>query len=118
MDEDEETLVVHTEQPWEPHPLIADAQLAYHLTARESRAQITCALVRLGTGVRPPAHRHESSSDIFYVLRGRGWIWVEKHGDIELSEGMFVRIPRGLWHRPHDIAEDLLLFNVWAPALI
>lgn len=118
MNPDKTITVAGTALDWTPHPLVAGAQLAYLLTARADQAPGTCALVCLSAGIHTEAHRHDNSDDIFYVMRGQGWMWIEGHGDIELREGVFVRVPSGVWHRPHDVEEELLLFNVWIPALV
>jgi quercetin dioxygenase-like cupin family protein len=105
------------EQRWERHPSIHGAQIAHLLTSGEDDGDLSCALVRLETGLEAEAHRHEGSDDVVYVLRGRGKMWVEGRGEIILREGTFLRIPRGCWHRPHAVEEELYLYNVWSPAL-
>ena len=118
MNSDKTITVAGTAHNWAPHPLVVGAQLAYLLIERRDHAPGSCALVRLSTDTRAEAHRHEDSEDIFYVLRGKGWMWVDRSGEIELRGGVFVRIPSGVWHRPHDVEEELLLFNVWIPAMV
>jgi mannose-6-phosphate isomerase-like protein (cupin superfamily) len=57
-------------------------------------------------------HRHEDEDEMFLVVRGRLTIRVRGREHIDLREGEFVVIPRGVEHRP--IAEEechILLFE-------
>jgi mannose-6-phosphate isomerase-like protein (cupin superfamily) len=44
-------------------------------------------------------------------------MWIEDLGDVSLTPGSFLRIPCGVKHRPHTIAETLRIYNTWPPAL-
>ena len=98
---------------WERHPALAGVELSYLLLDDEKATGVTCALVRLAAGAEPARHLHEDADDIVFVLEGRGAMWVEGHGDLPLDPGTFLRIPRGVSHQPHDIEEDLVLYDVW-----
>jgi quercetin dioxygenase-like cupin family protein len=57
-------------------------------------------------------HHHENEDECFLVIGGRLKICLRAGDDIELSEGEFVVIPRGVEHKP--VAEEeaqVLLFE-------
>jgi mannose-6-phosphate isomerase-like protein (cupin superfamily) len=45
-------------------------------------------------------------------------MWVEGVGDFSLEPGVIVRVPKGKKHKIADVAEDLLFYDVFFPALI
>ena len=45
-------------------------------------------------------------------------MWVEGSGDFALEPGVIVRVPQGTRHRIFDVSEDLLLYDVFCPALL
>jgi mannose-6-phosphate isomerase-like protein (cupin superfamily) len=102
---------------WKPHPELAGVEIAHLLSLRQDRGVAAIALVRLTAGARPEKHVHEGTDDILYVLQGRAAMWVEGVGDVPLVAGTFLRIPRGTWHQPHDIEEELLAYDAWCPSL-
>ncbi|HVF56994.1 MAG TPA: cupin domain-containing protein [Pyrinomonadaceae bacterium] len=56
-------------------------------------------------------HRHEAEDEMFLVVKGRITIRL-RDGDIEVEEGEFIIIPRGIEHMP--VAEEeahVLLFE-------
>ena len=108
-------LIRAVERTWEPHPQMPAIQVAYLLSHRRDRADLTCALVRLPVGSQPQKHRHEYSDDILYVIRGSGKMWIDGVGDLPLATGTFLRIPKGIWHQPHDIEDELIIHDVWYP---
>ena len=56
-------------------------------------------------------HRHETEDEMFLVVRGSITIRL-RDGDIELGEGEFVIIPRGVEHKPYAKEEaHVLLFE-------
>lgn len=107
-----------TEIPLEPHAQMLDVTLQYLLSAKTDAAPLTCAIVRLPAGSQPERHVHENSDDMLYVLTGRGKLWVSGKGVSSLTPGTFVRVPKGVLHAPMDIEEDLILYNVWLPAIL
>ncbi|MFN2414041.1 MAG: cupin domain-containing protein [Pyrinomonadaceae bacterium] len=56
-------------------------------------------------------HRHEEEDEMFFVVRGEIVIRL-RDGDVRLSEGEFVIIPRGVEHKPVAREEaHVLLFE-------
>ena len=102
---------------WEPHPQLANAEVGYLLSNRDENAGITCMLVHLPVGTEVEKHIHENSDDIIYVVKGKATLWIETVGDVPLKKGVFVRIPKGVLHQPHDIEEDMLIYDVFFPFL-
>jgi mannose-6-phosphate isomerase-like protein (cupin superfamily) len=56
-------------------------------------------------------HKHETEDEMFFVVKGSITIRL-RDGDIELGEGEFVIIPRGVEHKPYAKEEaHVLLFE-------
>jgi mannose-6-phosphate isomerase-like protein (cupin superfamily) len=56
-------------------------------------------------------HKHETEDEMFLVVKGRIMIRL-RDGDVELGEGEFVIIPRGVEHKPFAEEEaHVLLFE-------
>lgn len=106
------------EAEWVPHPQLPGVKVAYLVSQRSDAVDITCAFVHLQAGSTPARHSHELSDDILYVLTGKAKMWVEGHGDVQLKEGTFLRIPKGTLHQPHDIEEDIIAYDVWYPGIV
>lgn len=73
-----------------------------------------CALVEMPPGAQVDEHVHDQQDDILYVLRGSAVMWIEDSGDLLLSAGSYLRIPKGTRHRPHGFAGGFRVFNLWA----
>jgi mannose-6-phosphate isomerase-like protein (cupin superfamily) len=73
-------------------------------------------LVYAPVGTEIEKHTHECD-DIIYVVKGRAKMWIEGVGDFPMIEGTFIRVPKGTEHRPHDIEEDLTVYDVFYPFL-
>lgn len=106
------------ERKWDPHPQLPGIEVAYLVSKREDKTGITCALVHLPVGSQVDKHVHEHSDDIIYVLQGKAKMWIDGIGDVPLAAGTFLRIPKGVWHQPHDIEEDFVAHDTWYPALV
>ncbi len=102
---------------WEPHPQLENAKVAYLLSNRDDKMDLTCLLVHLPVGTQVEKHIHENSDDIVYVVKGKAMMWIDKIGDVPMVEGSFLRIPKGVLHQPHDIEEDLIAYDVFYPFL-
>jgi quercetin dioxygenase-like cupin family protein len=113
----EEVKIVHKEDiKWEPHPQLATAKVAYLVSNRDEKMDLTCMLVHLPRGTRVEKHTHECD-DIIYVLKGKALLWIDGIGDVPAVEGTFVRVPKGVKHQPHSIEEDFIAYDVFYPFL-
>ena len=103
---------------WNPHPKFKGVEIAYLLTKKDDDVDMTVAMVHWQVGAEIPRHIHEDSDDILYILKGKAKIWIEGIGDVPVSAGSFVRIPKGVPHQPHDVEEDLVAHDTWFPATV
>jgi mannose-6-phosphate isomerase-like protein (cupin superfamily) len=56
-------------------------------------------------------HKHDNEDELFMVLRGRIRVHL-RDGVVELNEGEFCVIPRGVEHKPEaDATAEVLLFE-------
>jgi len=101
---------------WDPHPQLANVKVAFLLSHRDDQMDLTCMLVSLPVGTQVEKHTHDCD-DIFYVLGGKATVWIEGIGDVPMREGTLARIPKGTQHQPHDIEEDLIVYDVFYPFL-
>jgi quercetin dioxygenase-like cupin family protein len=102
------------ELQWEPHPIFKDLLIKRLLTYERDNVDLSIVMVRFKKGAVIPAHVHEQD-DIVYHLEGKGKMWVEGAGDFDVRLGSFMRIPAGVKHQPHDIEEDILVFDIYHP---
>lgn len=55
--------------------------------------------VVLAPGEAPPRHRHDDAEQVFYVLEGRGRLFLGDHDEEHpVQPGDVVLIPAGAWH--------------------
>ena len=101
---------------WEPHPGFKDLLMKKLLSHEKDDIDLSIVLVRVKKGAEIPAHVHEQD-DIVYHIEGKGKMWVEGAGDFDVQPGTFMRIPAGVKHQPHDIEEDILVFDIYYPHL-
>jgi quercetin dioxygenase-like cupin family protein len=106
------------ELEWQPHPTAEGVEIKVLVSQGAQGTDVTCMLVRIGRGLEVPEHAHDRSDDILYPLAGRARMWVEGSGEFVLAPGVIVRVPQGTRHRIFDVSEDLLLYDVFWPALI
>jgi mannose-6-phosphate isomerase-like protein (cupin superfamily) len=56
-------------------------------------------------------HHHDHEDELFYVVKG-SFVMELRDGDIELKEGDFLVVPRGVEHRPNAASEAwIMLFE-------
>ena len=106
------------ELEWQSHPTAEGVEIKVLVSRATQGAGVTCMLVRIDRGLEVPEHVHDGSDDILYPLAGRARMWVEGSGDFALEPGVVVRVPQGTRHRIFDVREDLLLYDVFCPALL
>ncbi|MEJ2066379.1 MAG: cupin domain-containing protein [Deltaproteobacteria bacterium] len=104
------------DMPWEPHPGFKALLMKKLLSYEQDDIDLSIVLVRVKRGAEIPAHAHEQH-DIAYHIEGKGKMWIEGTGDVDVRPGTFLQIPAGLKHQPHDIEEDILVFEIYYPHL-
>jgi quercetin dioxygenase-like cupin family protein len=104
--------------PWAPHPVIPGISIKPLISSKEHNLNVTCMLVNVPVGKEVPEHIHEKQEDIIFPLEGKAVMWVEGVGDFTLEPGVIVRVPQGKKHKIFNIVEELLIYDVFFPALI
>lgn len=103
---------------WLPHPTATGVRIKPMISLKEHDLDVTCMLVDIPAGTDIPEHIHETQDDILYPLHGKGVMWVDGDGDFSLEPGLIVKVPKGTKHKITDVTEDLLLYDVFCPALM
>lgn len=103
---------------WAPHPTAVGVRIKPMITSKEHGLGVTCMLVEVPKGNEVPEHVHENQDDILYPLKGGATMWVEGDGEFALKQGVIVRVPKGVRHKIVDVKEDLLIYDVFCPALL
>ena len=97
--------------PWKPHSE-APGLLMKELLEPAGEA-FTVRLHRIPlTGV--PKHAHPRRH-VIWVLSGRGRLWVEDLGDLEMEPGAFAYVPSDVLHSFYGIEQELELYTVSLP---
>lgn len=105
-------------ESWMPHSKADGVFIKRLITKKGSGLDtVTVLLVKIPKEKSVAEHIHETSEDILYVLSGKGKMWVEEAGEFELKKNVMVRVPRGRRHRIFDIEEDILIYDVFSPAI-
>lgn len=73
-------------------------------------------LTRVSAGTVIDMHTH-TCDEIIYLIEGNAVMSIAGMTDIKMTRGTFLRIPKGVKHRPHSINEDILAYNVFYPFL-
>lgn len=102
---------------WSPHPTVPGVRIKPMISLREHGLDMTCILVEIPIGIEIPEHIHETQDDILYPLQGKGVMWVDGDGDFSLEPGLIVRVPKGTKHKISNVSEDMLIYDVFSPAL-
>ncbi|MBE9573367.1 MAG: cupin domain-containing protein [Proteobacteria bacterium] len=103
---------------WVPHPTAQGVKIKPLISEKEHGLDVTCMLVNVPAGKEVPEHIHENQEDILYPLQGRAVMWVDGTGNFSLEPGVIVRVPKGKKHKITNITEDLLIYDVFFPALL
>jgi quercetin dioxygenase-like cupin family protein len=98
---------------WKSHPMNSRLKMRILLTNKRDGVKATFIRGHIPKGETVQEHTHDVH-DILYPLCGKGKIWVEGVGDLELKKGVIVHVPPGVSHRLYDITEDLELLDVFS----
>jgi quercetin dioxygenase-like cupin family protein len=104
--------------PWIPHPTAEGEQIKPFISQKEHSLCVTLMLVKIPAGKEVAEHIHPNQDDILYPLVGKGAMWVDGAGKFSLEPGIVVRIPKGTKHKIYEVIEDLLIYDVFCPALL
>jgi len=103
---------------WVPHPTASGVQIKPMISHKEHGLNVTCMLVHVPAGKEVPEHIHNKQDDILYPLKGKATMWVEETGEFSLEPGVIVRVPTRMKHKITNVTEDLVIYDVFFPALI
>ncbi|UCB50992.1 MAG: cupin domain-containing protein [Deltaproteobacteria bacterium] len=103
---------------WMPHPTAPGVKIKPLISQKEHGLDVTCMLVSVPVGKEVAEHTHENQDDVLYPIRGKSTMWVDGTGDFSLEPGVIVRVPKGTKHKITEVSEDLLIYDVFCPALI
>lgn len=101
----------------EPHPFLKSVGIRILYSKKEDRGDITCFIVRCKIGSEIEEHVHSKETDHIYVLEGKAMMWVEDRGEILLEPGVFVSVPKGFRHRTYNVEKELVIYDVFSPAM-
>ncbi len=104
--------------PWAPHPTADGVRIKVMLSKKQDGLDLSCMLVNVPAGVEVPEHVHEEQTDIIYPLEGSAQMWIDGAGQFSLEPGMIVKVPPATRHAIKDVKEDLLVYDVFFPALL
>jgi quercetin dioxygenase-like cupin family protein len=76
---------------WRQHPFVSDVKIKTLLTKRDHAADMTTLIVNIPKGINVPEHIHQKEDDNLYILSGKGKMWIENIGEIDLHQGVFIR---------------------------
>lgn len=101
---------------WEAHPVFSGLTSAMLVSNRDEQMDLTCMLTRVSAGTVVEMHTH-ACDEIIYVIEGDAVMSIDGMSDIRMTQGTFLRIPKGVKHQPHSVKEDMLAYNVFYPFL-
>ncbi|WP_094604607.1 hypothetical protein SPSIL_034900 [Sporomusa silvacetica DSM 10669] len=104
--------------PWENHLTASGVKIKPYISQKEHYLDVTCMLVKVAPGMEVPEHIHPQQDDILFPLSGKAIMWIDSVGDFPLTPGVAVRVPKGVRHKIYDVREELLIHDVFFPALI
>ena len=109
---------IEEEVPWQKHPEAKGVWIRPLVSQKADSIDVTCMLVLIPQGKQVPEHIHKEQDDILYPLKGKATMWIDGSGSFVLEPGIIVRVPKGVKHKIGEAEEDLLLYDVFYPALM
>ena len=106
------------EIPWIPHSIATGVTIKPLTSQKKNGLDVTCMLVKIPAGAEIPEHIHETQDDILYPLQDRATMWVDGTGEFTLEPGVMVHVPKGVKHKITEVTEDMLIYDVFSPALL
>lgn len=103
---------------WLPHPTAEGVTMKPLVTMKSDGTDVSCLLIKVPRGGQVPEHVHQDQVDILYPLKGKAVMFVDGAGSFSLEPGCVARVPKGTRHRIEQVSEELLLYDVFWPALI
>jgi quercetin dioxygenase-like cupin family protein len=94
-----------------------NGKIRWIYTREKDDSPITVMQVRLRKGVTLPDHVHPDQPDLIYVLEGKATMFIDGVGEFPAKAGMIIQVPPNTRHAIRNIEEDILLYNVFAPAI-
>lgn len=111
-----EYLVNEEKMQWQDHPRMSLGQYKVLYSKEKHGSLATIQLVKVQNGGGNELHVHEESDDILYILSGEAKMEIEGVGAVQMRKGSCVRVPKNTKHRIYDVTEELIFFDVFAPA--
>ena len=105
------------EVAWEDHFMTDNGKIKWILTHEKDDSPVAVMKIFLEKNVTLPDHRHAEQPDLLYVLEGKATMYIDGEGEFPLEAGMIVMVPINTLHAIRNIEEDLLLYNVFSPAI-
>jgi quercetin dioxygenase-like cupin family protein len=105
------------EVEWEPHFMTENGKIKWIYTREKDDSPITVMKIALGKGVTLPDHVHRDQPDLVYVLEGKATFFIDGAGEFPAEPGMVIQVPPNTLHSIRNVEEDLVIYNVFAPAI-
>jgi len=106
-----------SEVEWEPHFMTDKGKIRWIYTREKDESPIAVMQIFLEKGVTLPDHVHRDQPDLIYVLKGKATMFIDGVGEFPAEAGMIIQVPPNTKHAIRNIEEDILLYNVFAPAI-
>jgi quercetin dioxygenase-like cupin family protein len=102
---------------WEPHFMTENGRIKWIYTRERDDSPISVMLINIKKGTSLPEHVHKDQPDLIFVLQGRATMFIDGVGEFPLEPQMVVQVPKNTRHTIRNIEEDILIYNVFAPAM-
>jgi quercetin dioxygenase-like cupin family protein len=99
---------------WQKHPFLSTVKIKRFISSKD-KLGITYFLATVAKGKKIDIHIHDNSDDYLFILEGKGEMFIEDTGVIDLYPGVFVRVPKGFKHGIGEVYEDLLYLDIFHP---